>query len=84
LDGRYYNPFLSNVELLARPSARGRSRTVSRFFSLFFNQLRIINYELNVALDLHALFENFTGIKFLFFDFDGYRGFFRRRIAGRY
>ena len=24
---------------------------------------------------LHALFENFTGMKFLFFDFDGYHGF---------
>jgi hypothetical protein len=55
------------MELLARPSARGGRRTVSRFFSLFFNQLRIINYELNVVLDLHAPFENFTGTKFLFF-----------------
>ena len=40
------------MELLARPSASGGRRTVSRFFSLlapiFFNQLRIINYELRI------------------------------------
>jgi hypothetical protein len=84
LDGRYYNPFLSNVELLARPSARGGRRTVSRFFSLFFNQLRIINYELNVAFDLHALFENFTWMKFMFFDFDGYHGFLTKILLNFY
>jgi hypothetical protein len=37
--------------------------------------LASFNYELNRVFDLHAPFGNFTGIKFLFFDFDSYHGF---------
>ena len=58
-------------------------RTIIGFDSINY-EISITNYELNVAFDLHAPFEKFTGIKIFFFDFDGYHEFLTKILLDYY